>query len=462
LDKRLAAAQAWLNREEPDEALALCHQVMNDCPDDLGALHIAGHAYIKAERWGMAYQMYWRATQLHPASSESWNNMGRCLQELGRVDEAEAVFRRCIDMSPDDYAACNNMVQTCTVAGRHGEAVYWYKEALKRAKDENDRQEARMNVGLSLLATRQWEEGWTCYDAGLQRNKCRPDISFKGEPRWNGEPHQGLVVYAEQGLGEEILFGSMIPDLLADKQRNAQVVIECDPKMSGLFSRALKLPVYGTRFSKERSWTQRHRITSHVAMGSLGRFYRTEPKMFPARACLRAEPQRSLMYRTLLEQLGPGRTIGLAWTGGRKNTGAPQRSIGLAQFAPLAGDDVHLISLQYCDPAKDIADCGFRVHHFPFATETQDYDDTAALVSNLDAVVCVTTAVAHLCGALGVRCHVLVPEHPQWHWNADGPNAWWSSVEHYRQGKDEPWSAVIARVEEVLRGDRARSLEAAE
>lgn len=445
MDKRLEAAQALLNAGEPDDALMLCHQVMGDYPDDLGALHIAGHCYIKAERWGMAYQMYWRATQLYPERSESWNNMGRCLQELGRADEAEAIFRRCIDMAPDDYAAYNNMLQTCTVAGRHGEAVYWYKEALKRATDENDRQEARMNVGMSLLAVRQWKEGWECYESGIGRNKCRPEISFKDEPRWDGSPHQGLAVYAEQGLGEEILFGSMIPDLLADKQRNAQVVIECDPKMVGLFSRSFARPVYGTRFSKMREWAKDHRVTAHAAMGSLGRFYRTaEP--FPRKAYLKPCPSRVRMYRELLAEVGPGRKIGLAWTGGKKNTGAPQRSIGLRLFAPLAGGDVHLVSLQYRDPASEIAASGLKIHHWSFACETQDYDDTAALVSNLDAVVCVTTAVAHLCGALGVRCHVLVPEHPQWHWSAEGDNAWWDSITHHRQGKGEPWSAVIERM----------------
>lgn len=456
---QLDRAQALLNAGEIDDALYEAQQVLNNYPDDLGAMFIIGHAFIKAERWGLAYQLYWRVTQLYPEKSEGWNNLGRCLQELGRADESEAVFRRCVEMSPDDPVPLSNMVQACVIAGRHQEALYWRKESLRVAKTDEDRHDAEFKAAMSSLAMREWADGWRGYDYGLGINKCRPDISFKGEPRWNGEPHQGLIVYSEQGLGEEILFGSMIPDLLADKSRNAQVVIECDPKMKELFSRSFAVPAHGTRFTKTREWTKAHRITAHVAMGSLGRFYRRD--VFPSTGYLKPDPQRVEMYRTLLGRL-PGRKIGLAWTGGKKNTGAPQRSIGLDQFAPLFRDDVSVISLQYRDPREDIAKSKLNIHHFPFATETQDYDDTAALVANLDAVVSVTTAVAHLCGALGVPCHVLVPEHPQWHWNTEGPNAWWASVVHYRQGKDESWSAPIARVVEELYGNRTDRLDAAE
>jgi ADP-heptose:LPS heptosyltransferase len=176
------------------------------------------------------------------------------------------------------------------------------------------------------------------------------------------------------------------------------------------------------------------------------------------------------MFRTLLDGINPVHPrrpkIGLAWTGGLPNTGRTRRSLTLDNLAPLIAEfpQADFVSLQYMD-APEAAAAG--VHHFPFATQTKDYMDTAALVAELDLVITVQTAVVHLAGALGKACHVIVSNRPVWRYGAEGAAMpWYSSVVLHRQPAGGTWQvpidSVIATVGRAIRnGDYLRKLPAA-
>lgn len=179
-------------------------------------------------------------------------------------------------------------------------------------------------------------------------------------------------------------------------------------------------------------------------MGSLGQFYRRNEADFPRAPYLVADPEKRAMCRALLSQW-PGRKIGLAWSGGSKKTRAFDRSLTLEQLEPLLSmAGVTWVSLEYAgdDPKEP------RIKHLPFLTRSQDYDDTAALVAELDAVITVTTTVAHLAGSLGVECHVLVPEAPTWHWGKFGESAWHPTKSYRRTSKD--WTLPVLQIKTAL------------
>src|SRR5678815_2207030 len=147
------------------------------------------------------------------------------------------------------------------------------------------------------------------------------------------------------------------------------------------------------------------------SIGTLAYHRRQHTQDFPGIPYLKADPERRIQWRALLDSL-PGKKVGLAWVGGSRGTFRTRRSLSLEALLPiLKVDGVSWVSLQYMDPTEEIAEMeaahGIKIHHWPRAAESQDYDDQAALVAELDLVITVCTAVVHLSGSLGKECWVL-------------------------------------------------------
>jgi ADP-heptose:LPS heptosyltransferase len=185
--------------------------------------------------------------------------------------------------------------------------------------------------------------------------------------------------------------------------------------------------------------------------------YRQKDEDFPRTAFLVPDPERRLQWRALLDTL-PGRKIGIAWTGGLDNTFKARRSFNLEGLLPiLKVPGVTWVSLQYKDPMREIADFkekhGIEIKHWARAADKScDYDETAALVSELDCVVSVTTAIIHLCGAIGKKCFVLVPKKCRWFYQAreDGSHTWYDSLKLYRQQDKWPVERLAHDLKETL------------
>jgi hypothetical protein len=308
-----------------------------------------------------------------------------------------------------------------------------------------------------------WETGWKNFDVGsfleekwerfdgLYGGFIRRARSYAGEKYWEG-PEQAvktLVVRGEQGIGDEICYASVFDDAAKDCDR---LIIECGPKLEGLFKRSFPYEVYGTRFEKQLDW--QCKPDAHVLSGSLCTHYRTTTGSFPGKPFLKADPERRIQWRALLDSLGKRPKIGIAWKGGRFENNSERRSINLEAFLPILKLDADFVSLEYKDPTKEIEAFeerhGIKIHHWKRAAESEDYDDTAALVDELDLVVTVQTAVVHLCGGLGKECWVLVPSKPHWRYGMTGDSMpWYHSVKLYRQKHD--WGGIIKHVSEELR-----------
>lgn len=169
---------------------------------------------------------------------------------------------------------------------------------------------------------------------------------------------------------------------------------------------------------------------------------------------LRADPERVQYWKDRLAQLGAGPKIGIGWRGGLPHTRFPVRSLSLSQFSPiLAVPGVQAVSLQYTNCADEIAAFNAQtqnpVHHWPEAIA--DYAETAALVSALNVVISVCTAVVHLGGALGRPVWVMAPYVAEWRYGREGPDMiWYPSVRVFRQPKAGGWSPVVSAVRRAL------------
>lgn len=419
---------------DPDEAHALASEVLNDDPNNGAALHICAVIQCRAGRYGMAIGLWERLSRIRPNKPEVWNNLGQTYGNAGLYDESKRAYRRSLELRETaDVTA--NMAVCFNEAGDYKEGAKWARKALEL---EPGHRNATATLGFSKLAHGDWS-GWKEYAYSIG-SKFRTARDYA--PVWDGKPVDSLVIYGEQGLGDEIVFASCVHDA----QKVAKhVTIECDHRLEGLFRRSFPdCDVFGTRLITTKEWTRK--LDAQVACGGLPEHFRPTKDACPKTPYLVADPERRLQWRALFKSYGKP-VIGICWSGGNKFTKRALRRVGLESFRPLIETtDAIFVSLQHQDAAEEINATGLPVKQFHWATLTDDYDDTAALVAELDMVVGIHTTVHHVAGAMGVPSVILVPHNPTWMYVTGDSLAWYASQKFHRQRKDEAWVDCIRRV----------------
>jgi tetratricopeptide (TPR) repeat protein len=504
----IAEALAWLERAtvlEPGDAgresnLGLAYLRAGRIPEAIETLQLAlhhqqelvaarvnlGFAHLESREWSEAERAFAGALARVPDHAQALTGRGRALQALYRLEEAEAAFERAIAVAPSAERHMR-LGQVYRELGRYHDARAAFERALafdptyasaftqlglvaldlhepERAIECFERailtdgrfsDEANWNITCTRLASGDWARAWEHYDLRWKSPDCVPrPYRF---PEWDGSDLAGktLLVYGEQGLGDEIMFASCYPDLLA---RGARLVLDCSPKLERTFRRSFPSVMVLGRDQADPvcRLDGAPRIDVQAACGTVASFLRRSPAVFPAhRGYLRADPARVDYWRARLAALGPGPKLGISWRGGLNRTRRRLRSITLADWRPLIElPGTTLVSLQYhSDAAEEVAtfqrDSGIVIHHWQDAID--DYDETAALVCALDIVVSVCTAVIHLGGALGRPVLVVVPASPEWRYGLKGGSMpWYPSVKLFRQARAGSWEDVIAETRRAL------------
>ena len=383
-----------------------------------------------------------RAVEVDQQNAYAWSNLGMLEEQLYRFGHAENCFKRGLAVAKNDDARANLYLNWASSLVNQGAWDRAEEMALRAYKARPESQKTRANLGMAYLAAGKWREGWPLYDAIIGFDNSRRKVQYKNEPTWTGEPGKRIVVYGEQGLGDEISFASMVPDAI---ERSESVVLDCTDKLAGLFRRSFpKATVYGTRWETGLGWERKDTaVDASISIGGLGGIFRNAVEEFPGTPYLVADPERVAMWRALFGKVGKP-VIGIAWTGGVAWTADRYRKWTLDELLPVFRSvDAVWVSLQYKDAGKDIAE--FRSRHpevdlrqYAFGTLTHDYDDTAALVESLDLVFSMQTGVIHLAGGLGKDCWCFVNRHPQWRYGGPSQKSmpWYKSVKLYRQQGD--------------------------
>lgn len=436
--------------DDPDEAVSRATKALDKNPDDALQLFVIAEAYSRAERFGLALNIYKQITQLIPNRPEPWNNLGMCYAGLGESLKAREAFFKAYSLNKKSAMFMANIGMTFFTERDFKKAIEWCQKSLAV---EPDGKAAKNTLGMSYLATGVWDKGWGLYSASVG-GKFRRQIQYQDEPMWDGSPGKTVVFYGEQGLGDEIMFASCIQDA-ANVCKTT--ILECDKRLESLFRRSFPgVEVYGTRRQDAVEWLKDKHIDASLPVGQLPEFFRKSPKDCPGKPYLIADPERRVQWRALFDQLGPKPKIGLCWSGGSKHNKPKERAVGLENFRSLIeAVDADWISLQYKDPSAEIRETGLNVRHYKRACETDDYDDTAAMVAELDMVIGVHTSVHHLAGALGVPGIVLVPSRTIWIWSMESM-PWYSYASLFKQRDGESWKDTIKRLsnDSTIRGLR--------
>lgn len=446
--------QQWLmDSGRYDEVWVEVEAVLRQDPYNRDALFLIGQTELRRGNKGAAFQYFMRSEMetrkqsLEPRA-ETYNNIGCCLHDEQFMEDAKLWFLKSYEMDNKSIATMANLCAVEAALGQPEVSVAWADKVLE-IDDANP--DALYNSSLSMFALGRWSEAWDRYKTSIG-NEFRTMRNYhEGQetPRWSGSADERVVIYGEQGLGDEILFASMMPDAIAT---GASIYLETQPALRRLFARSFPgATVYGTRKRSDLSWPLDEKIEARMEIGGLGEFFRQRPEDCPKTPYLTPDEQQRKMWRRVFGKKKP--TIGLAWTGGSTRTGRRYRSLNLEALKPiLESVNANFVSLEYLEDEEEMANAEIKnLVSFPWATQDcDDYDITASLVAELDLVVAVTTTVVDLAGALGTPCWVICPKHAPWRYGLKDNEMFWYPHRLFRQDEQFEWEPVLERLHEAL------------
>lgn len=405
-------------------------------PNSAGAYNNLGVALLEQEDLPGAESSLRQALRLQPEFPEAHNNLSVVLWRQGRLEEARAAAEEALRLRPDFAEAHNNLGNVCHAQGRMEESLARFERSLELKPDYPD---PHLNRALAWLLLGRWTEGWKEYEWRWQLRTVRRR-AFQ-QPLWDGSPLAGrtILLHAEQGLGDTLNFIRYAPLVQA---RGGRVVVVAPKSLVPLLRgcRGIDhLAAFGEPLPE---------FDVQAPLLTLPRLLGTTPENVPIDIpYLHVDAERLQRWRLWL--LGyAGFKVGIAWQGDRKHRSDRQRSVPLAQFAPLAQvPGVQLFSLQKGSGSEQLAGCPFAVTDLGTWLDNSGgaFLDTAAVMRNLDLVVCVDTALGHLAGGLGVPVWLALPFAPDWRWlcqRRDTP--WYPSMRLFRQPRSSDWDSVFA------------------
>ena len=442
----------------PDEAVARLRQARDIAPEDPAVLCNLGTALQAKGDVAEAEAAFEAAVALDPGFVEAHYNLGLARQDQGRLDEATAAYGRALEIDPAYIIAHVNLGTALLDLGKVDDAVSCLRRAIEAAPDHA---EAHHNLSLALLLQGKLEEGWAEYEWRLRSEKGARHRPFPQAP-WVGQPVDAktVLVWGEQGVGDEVMFAGMVPDLV---EAGAHVVLESDPRLVPLFERSFAGIECIGKGDPPTAETRRDGIDFQSPGGNLGRWLRPNLESFPGRqSYLVAEEDRQGRLRENYLSDGESLLVGVAWVSKNKRIGA-QKSMTLMELAPLTGiPGVRFIDLQYGDTAEERRQfedhTGVTVLHDEHVDQMSDLDAFAAQVATMDLVISVSNTTVHMSGSLGVPTWVMLNTVPLPCWLLERDDSpWYPSVRLFRQSVAGDWANVTERIGEALAGLAGRS-----
>ena len=423
-------------------------------PDYAEAYINRGNALRDLGQLEAAVESYDKAIQLRSDYVETYSNRGVALAELGQLEAAVDSYNQAIELQPDYAEAYYNRGNTLRDLGQLAKAVESYNRAIEF---QPDFAEAHWNLSLALLLLGDLRNGWQEYEYRKLVKKGKRRVVLAPYPLWEGEPlvDKVILVTAEQGVGDEVMFASCIPDLI--NLHPKQIILECDLRLAPLFARSFQQVDVQGKDRKNVDWLKElGDIDFQIAIGSLPVFFRQQLSDFPAsRSFLVSNTVLRDKWRRRYDDLGPRMKIGISWTGGVKDSRKRAKAPTLEQWLPLLRMDACFINLQYGDHRQELEQLkessGVHIHHWADADPLTDLDNQAAQIAELDLVISFNNATVQIAGAIGKKTWVLVSIPPRWMYMLDRSNSpWYPATKLFRQTESGGWVGVIEDVRDNL------------
>jgi tetratricopeptide (TPR) repeat protein len=430
-----------LNRKRPKEAAECFHVALRLRPNSPEAHYGLGLAHLRDQRPEESVACFREAIALMPDFADAHANLGQALVQLGSLAEGLGSMRRALEIQPANADNHCNLGYALSLCARFDEALARFDSALAIKPDHAD---AHFERALVWLAQGDWERGLADYEWRLRTGRFEEPKSRL--PLWDGSDLAGrtILVTCEQGHGDTLQFVRYLPLV---QKRGAKVALAGAGGLAPLLSRSAGI---------DRMPADDAGCEVRVSLLSLPWRLGTTPASVPANIpYLFADPGLVEKWRAELPP-GPRLKVGLVWQGNPSHRRDRLRSIPLCAFAPLAGlTGVQLFSLQKGHGIEQLPEWADRLGIIDLGSRLTEragaFTDTAAVVKNVDLLICADTAIVHLAGGLGVPVFLALNRVPDWRWLLDRDDTpWYPTVRLFRQGAEADWEAVLTRIRDAV------------
>ncbi|MGZ3241661.1 MAG: tetratricopeptide repeat protein, partial [Burkholderiaceae bacterium] len=439
MDARFFLAVSLADSGDAVGAVSAYQELLSYDPKHVLALNNAGNIFTRMGKLADAENAYRTCLSVQPAFPQAHYNLGNLLAEQARYAEAETCYREALRLNPQYFEAMCGLGLLFKAQHKLEVACDYLRQAISMRPDSSD---AHLNYAMTLLLSGNLQDGWKEYE---WRPAHHPELSRDFPyPFWQGENLAGktILVWGERGFGDEIQFVRYLPSL---KAMGARVVFECREELFDLFAAA---NLCDSLIVRKLNAEITERIDYQIPLLSVpARLNAKENTDHCDNNYLSADPRLIQQWKERLQEDFAYR-VGLVWAGNPQHKNDHNRSASLPLYRPftsVAGSSFY--SLQKDGDAGMATQMGI----VDYSAKLQSFSDTAALISNLDLVICVDTSVAHLAGALGKKVWLLLPFDPDWRWGLSGEQtAWYAGMTLFRQSAPRDWEALITTVKKAL------------
>ena len=411
-------------------------------PSNADSYRSLGDAYKAAAKPDAAIRAYEKALSLSPADVDVWINLGTAFNDFGSVDRAMTAFQEALRINPENPRVLNNIGKLYQDMVQPDRALAYYDKSISIKPDYA---EARFNRAVTLLTLGDFARGWPEYEWRFKRGNARNVYPHNlGTSRWKGETYAGrrLLVHCEQGMGDVLQFARFLPMV---KNLGGTLILEVQAPLLPLFE-TMECIDHLVPFSATTAPSISHDI--HIPLLSLPAVFQTTADTIPSTIpYLQPDPRKINSWRK--PPAGSKVRVGLVWSSSALN---PKRNIDLDRCAPwfqIPGFD--FFSLQKGPAEAQLSSFKTPPPVMPLGPRLNNFGDTAAAMANLDLIISVDTAVAHLAGAMGKPLWVLLPHDADWRWpHHVTRNPWYPTARLFRQDRSVGWDIVLSDINTAL------------
>jgi Tfp pilus assembly protein PilF len=405
------------------------------------------------------------AIYLMPDQAMLWNSLATVLAEEGRAEESLIFYQEALRLDPKFARVFHNLGYAYCHLGRLDDAVSSYDSALALARSAHEKLESRHSRSIALIGRGDLAEGFKEYEIRHAPEFRAAILHYTKAPLWRGEALDGkrILIVGEQGLGDELMFANILPDLAAAVGAEGKLQIAVDPRLVPLFRRSFPTAEVGDYDDRQLDgrpvrvfhWARQNGDPDFYApMGTPLYVLRKAVSDFPGEAFLKADPERSAGFRARLSALGPGPYVGIGWRSMVMGAKRAKYYTPIETWAPiLTCPGVTLVNLQYGDVDSELAlareKFGVTIHQFGDLDLKDDLDGAAALTAACDLVISAPTAVAAMAGALGRETWFLLSGRV-WPQLGTEHYPWYRKTRVFACDNFAEWAPVMPRVRDAL------------
>ncbi|MBT5810189.1 MAG: tetratricopeptide repeat protein, partial [Rhodospirillaceae bacterium] len=468
---------AYFNKGDTDNALTAYKKAVEAAPEWANGWYKLANALYQVDQFDRAVLAYQRCVDLNPNQPRSLTNLGATLEKMGRIDEAAMILRHAVVLSPDDPVALKNLGHVVLKLGHVAEGLHLMRRSVEVAPDDPDahytygnalvRME-RLQEALNcyarvrelqpdaarayfapaavLLMNGQYKEGWAAYESRYGMSTYKSNVKNVRERLWDGSPLNGrrLLVHVEQGFGDTLQFIRYLP-LLRRREPEGKIILICEPE---LFPVLKQVEGYSEIYSLRSDNSIQY--DTQIPLLSLPNRFATTLESIPNETPYTASPKDA--KARLKRGKGTKLAVGIVWAGRPTHSDDRFRSCPVGWFSGLFDiPGVEFFSLQWGPRAGEITPYLDRKNVTSLSEELTDFGETAAFIEQLDLVIAIDTAVAHLAGALGKPVWTLLAFGGEWRWvfrREDTP--WYPAMRLFRQRILGDWRPVFQRMKRAL------------